>query len=406
MPYKALDQFIVLDLSNRLSGSFCAKTLGLYGCEVIKVEPVTGDLTRKWSSDPNSSGSGDSPLFHHINAGKKSVTLDLNSPEGRDILDILIQKSNILIETFQPGEMESWGFPYKSISRTNPGLIMTSVTPYGQTGPHKEFDYTELTVFAMSGAMHREGLPDRYPIRYGAEVAQYYSGNLAAAATVSALLRLLRKGKGDWLDISIQECMAGHPHQIGRRAPFIYSGELDLREQPRLSSSGTREPYAVGTFQCKDGYMSFLPLGARMWPNIARMIGREDLLSNPLFDDADKRTSNRLELEAIFQSWLNDRTRQEIFEAVQEAGVPGSPILRSDEVMQNKQFLERNYFTLVDHPQQGPIKLTGDPFRLSAVDEKPLKPAPLLGEHTDQVLKKMVGLDDNQITSLREREIV
>ena len=102
-----------------------------------------------------------------------------------------------------------------------------------------------------------------------------------------------------------------------------------------------------------------------MWPNIARMIGREDLLSNPLFDDADKRTSNRLELEAIFQSWLNDRTRQEIFEAVQEAGVPGSPILRSDEVMQNKQFLERNYFTLVDHPQQGPIKLTGDPFRLS-----------------------------------------
>ena len=106
--------------------------------------------------------------------------------------------------------MESLGFSYKSISDTNPGLIMTSVTPYGQTGPHSEFDYTELTVFAMSGAMHREGLPNRYPIRYGAEVAQYYSGNLAAAATVSALLKFLRKGEGDWLDISIQELSLIH----------------------------------------------------------------------------------------------------------------------------------------------------------------------------------------------------
>ena len=406
MPYTALKKFTVLDLSNRLAGSFCAKTLGLYGCEVIKIEPPSGDLTRKWSDSPNSCEPGDSPLFHHLNAGKKSVTLNIDSPEGRDILGILIQKSGVLIETFQPGRMESLGFSYKSISDTNPGLIMTSVTPYGQTGPHSEFDYTELTVFAMSGAMHREGLPNRYPIRYGAEVAQYYSGNLAAAATVSALLKFLRKGKGDWLDISIQECMAGHPHQIGRRAPFIYSGELDPREQPRISASGTREPYAVGTFRCKDGFMSFLPLGARMWPNIARMIDREDLISNPLFENSDKRTANRIELESIFQGWLNERTRQEIFEAIQEAGIPGSPILRSDEVMENEQFLNREYFTLVDHPQQGQIKLTGDPFRLSAVDKMPLRPAPLLGEHTEQVLTETIGIDTNQVMSLRERGIV
>ena len=152
--------------------------------------------------------------------------------------------------------------------------------------------------------------------------------------------------------------------------------------------------------------MSFLPLGARMWPNIARMIDREDLISNPLFEDSDKRTANRIELESIFQGWLNERTRQEIFEAIQEAGIPGSPILRSDEVMENEQFLNREYFTLVDHPQQGQLKLTGDPFRLSAVDKMPLRPAPLLGEHTEQVLTETIGIDTNQVMSLRERGIV
>ena len=152
--------------------------------------------------------------------------------------------------------------------------------------------------------------------------------------------------------------------------------------------------------------MSFLPLGARMWPNIARMIDREDLISNPLFEDSNKRTVNRIELESIFQGWLNERTRQEIFEAIQEAGIPGSPILRSDEVMENEQFLNREYFTLVDHPQQGQLKLTGDPFRLSEVDKMPLRPAPLLGEHTEQVLTETIGIDTNQVMSLRERGIV
>ena len=152
--------------------------------------------------------------------------------------------------------------------------------------------------------------------------------------------------------------------------------------------------------------MSFLPLGARMWPNIARMIDREDLISNPLFHNSDKRASNRIELESIFQGWLNERTRQEIFEAIQEAGIPGSPILRSDEVMENEQFLDREYFTLVEHPQQGAIKLTGDPFRLSTVDKMPLRPAPLLGEHTEQILTEMIGIDTNQVMSLRERGIV
>ena len=200
--------------------------------------------------------------------------------------------------------------------------------------------------------------------------------------------------------------MAGHPHQIGRRAPFIYSGELDPRTQPRVSAAGAREPYAVGTFRCRDGHVSFLPLGPRMWPNIARMIGREDLMYDSRFNDPDKRSFNRKALEDIFQSWLDKRTREEIFIEVQKAGVPGSPILRSDEVMENEQFESRGFFTEVDHPTSGTLKYTGDPFRLTAVPYKKLMPAPTVGQQTNQVLKDHLQLSSEDIASLKEKGIV
>ena len=222
MPYTVLDNFLVLDLSNRLSGSFCAKTLGLYGCDVIKVEPIDGDPNREWKDYIDDDNNKINPLFLHLNVGKKSLSLDIETPEGSKILKQLIKKADIVVETFKPGYLDSIGLGYESSTKDNQRLIMTSVTPFGQTGPYRNYDYTELTIFAMSGAMHREGLPDRSPLRYGGEIAQYYSGNAAAAATSVAIFRRLQTNLGEWIDISIQECMAGHPHQIGRRAPFIY----------------------------------------------------------------------------------------------------------------------------------------------------------------------------------------
>lgn len=405
VPYAALDGYLVLDLSDRLAGSFCAKMLGLYGCQIIKIEPLKGDPIRQWDRLEDRDRTDDSPLFLHLNAGKKSITLNLEADGGQQILRTLAQKSDIIVETFTPRLMKSLGINYQSLSKDNPNLIMTSITPFGQSGRYRQHEYTELTIFAMSGAMHREGLPERYPLKYGAEVAQYYAGNIAAAAAVSSLYGVLQGNGGDWIDISIQECMAGHPHQIGRRAPYIYSGELDPRTQPRTSAAGAREPYAVGTFKCLDGHMSFLPLGPRMWPNIAKMIGREDLLDDIKFSTADNRTMNRAELEKIFQDWLNRRTRKEIFEAVQEAGIPGSPILSSDEVIENEQFKARGYFAEVDHPVSGRLKYTGDPFRLTGTPMKNLSPAPMLGQHTEEILRDHVGLNAKSIASLKAKGI-
>ena len=406
MPYGALEEIIVLDLSDRLAASFCAKTLGLYGCEVIKLEPLSGDPLRKWTNSNPNNQSGDSPLFLHLNAGKKSITVNLDAVEGQNILAALMKVCDVVVETQKPGHLDKIGLAYNQIKKSNPSIIFTSITPYGQTGPYKNFHYDELTLFAMTGAMYREGLPEREPLRYSGEIAQYFAGNAAAAATTAALFKRTLTGHGDWLDISIQECMAGHPHQIGRRAPFIYAGEPDLRSQPRTSASGAREPYAVGTFRCEDGYFSFLPLGPRMWPNIAKMINREDLMGNPKYEDTIKRSENREELEAIFQAWLDDKTREEIFRAVQAAGVPGSPILRPEEVHKNEQFHERGFFQNVDHPNGQTLRMTGDPFRFSNAPASPLKAAPKLGQNTSEVLRKLLDFSDEQMEMLAMENII
>jgi crotonobetainyl-CoA:carnitine CoA-transferase CaiB-like acyl-CoA transferase len=283
---------------------------------------------------------------------------------------------------------------------------MTSVTPFGQTGPSKDHEYTELTIFATGGAMYREGMPSREPLRYGAEVAQYFAGTSAAAATMAACFGAALTGDGRWIDVSIQECMAGHPHQIGRRAPFAYAGELDLRREPHTPFFGGREPYAVGTFRCRDGYASFLPLGPRMWPNFTRMIGSPELMYDPRFASAQDRVDRCAELTAIFQCWLDVRTRYEVFEAAQEAGLPGGPVLTTGDVMADPHFAARGFFTDIDHPDAGTLTYTGLPFAISGAPEAPARPAPRLGQHTDEVLERILGVGANERKRLRRAEVI
>ena len=292
MPFMALQGIRVLEIATGIAGPFCAKMLADYGAEVIKVEPpIGGDLSRSVGPFPEDVPHLEkSALFLHLNTNKKGVTLDLETRDGVGVFKKLSEKCEVLVESFSPGKLASLELGYDALKVLRPDLVMTSVTPFGQTGPHKDYEYTELTIFAMGGAMHREGLPDREPLKYGGEIGQYFAAAAAAAATMTALFAAAMTGVGDWIDISIQECLAGHPHQIGRRTPFVYSGESDGRRQPRVTAAGGREPYAVGTFRCKDGYVSFLPLGPRMWPNLARMIEQPGLVDDERFATTVDRT--------------------------------------------------------------------------------------------------------------------
>ena len=396
MPYSILNEYTVLDLSDRLSGSFCAKLLGQYGCKVIKVEPPEGDPERIQNT----------PMFLHLNTGKESLTLNLTEPNGKEILKKLINSVDIVIETFKPGHMKSIGLSYDDLLELNPSLIMASITPFGQSGPNKDFDYTELTIFSMSGGMHREGLPDNHPIRYAAEAAQHYAGNTAAAAITSALFKKITTNQGDWIDISIQECFAGHPHQIALRAPFIYSGVSDERMNPRFMLNNGSEPYAVGTFRCKDGFVSFLPLGPRMWPLVAKLIEQEDLITDTRFDTPLKRFENRLELESILQKWLDTKTKAEIFRITQHVGLPGAPVLEIKEVLENEQFKYREFFITLEDETHRELKYPGDPFKFVGREFQNLTNSPKLGVHTQEILSTKLSMSESDIKKLRDSNTI
>ena len=402
MPQLALDGVRVLELTDDIAGGYCAKTLAEYGAEVIRIEPPA----RAAPDDSRAEVSAaDEALRLHLHTNRKSVALDLETERGREILFELAVRCGAVVESMSPGAADGVGIGYQRLAARAPAIVMTSVTPFGQTGPCRFWGYSELTLFAMTGAMHREGLPNRRPLKYGGEIAQYFGGTAAAAATMGALVGAAMTGVGDWIDVSVLECMAGHPHQIGRRAPFAYSGESDTRAEPRTSSAGGREPYAVGTFRCKDGYVSFLPLGPRMWPNIAHMIGMPHLMDDPRFETTQDRSENRVELEAIFQRWLDDRTRMEVFDAAQRAGLPGGPVLEALEVADNEHFISRDYFRRMEHPEHGELTYTGLPFKLSDAPEFAPSPAPAAGGDSREILTAVLGVSDGEFEALAKEGV-
>ena len=408
MPFLALQGLRVIETATDIAGPYCGKLLADYGAEVIKVErPKVGDPSRTKGPFPDDAPHREkSGLFLHLNTNKKGVTLDLESPDGPPLLRELLKQGDILIESGRPGTMESLGLGYQSLKLLRPELVMTSITPFGQTGPYCDYEFTELTVFATGGAMYREGLSDREPLRYGGEIAQYYTGSAAAGVTMAACLRSSIDGRGRWIDISMQECLAGHPHQLAVRAPFVYSGESDTRRSPHEPNPAGVESFGAGTFRVADGHVSFLPLGARMWPNFANMIEREDLVDDPRFDTPQGRADNHGELASISQAWLDAHTRAEVFAAAQEAGLPGGPVLSAGEALSNDHFAERGYFVDIDHPYAGTLTYTGLPFRLSDTPLAPAAPAPRLGQHNGEVFEGLLGLSESQVSDLRSRGVI
>ena len=409
MPLLALDGVRVLDATTGIAGPYCGKMLADSGADVIKLEPpATGDPSRRTGAFPQGMAHPEkSALFLHLNANKRGITLDPATADGARLFAGLARHCDVVLESFKPGKMAEWGLGYAALRDVRgDDLVMTSVTPYGQSGPRKDYEFTELTIFAAGGGMHREGLPEREPLRYGGEIAQYFSGTMAAAATMVALFGVAMGGAGEWIDISMQECMAGHPHQIGRRTPYVYGNEPDPRKPPRLAAAGMREPYAVGTFRCKDGYVSFLPLGSRMWPQLARMIDMPELMDDARFQSADDRAERREELEAIFQGWFDTHTRAEVFAAGQREGLPCAPVLDASETLQNEQFRARGYFTDLMHPDAGKLTYTGAPFRLSDMPSADGIAAPRLGEHNAAVYGELLGIHAAELARLRSAGVV
>jgi crotonobetainyl-CoA:carnitine CoA-transferase CaiB-like acyl-CoA transferase len=401
MEKQAFDKLKALDLTEGIAGPYCTKLLADFGAEVIKIEkPGTGDWTRsigKPTGDKQELES--SGTYFYLNTNKKSVTLDIRSEEGLEILKELIKDSSVLVESFEPGQLAALGLAEDLLKTVNPNIILTSISAYGQTGPYRDYKATNFTVYAAGGAMYtqRPGTkPMDRPVVEGGYQAEYSTGLLSYIATVSALINRGKTGKGLSIDISAMESVAST--LMGHVAEYSYLG-LSRRTSP-FAIHGYPIGYSV---PCKDGWISLTP-GVGGAPNIAFLIEQPELQDDPLLADTRTRMANPDKLDELMTPWLKDRGKWEVTKAAQELRLAFTPVLNPEEVMDDEQIKAREFFAEAAHPVMGRVKYPGAPAKLNGSPWQAGR-APLLGEHNEEIFEK-IGYDKERLSILEKKGII
>lgn len=376
-----------------ISAPYCAKLLADYGAEVIKVEPPGGDPARRAGPFPKDVPHPEkSGLFLTVNTNKKGVTLNLKTAAGRDILKELVKSADLLVENHPPGHMDSLGLSYETLHAINPRLVVTSVTPFGLSGPYRDFQTTDLVSFALTNRMVLNGMPEREPLHYAQDVVWFQVGATAAAASIAAVCSSCATGHGHMVEISAMECMSGN---VDARTLFYqYTGWL-----PRRGAMGIGYPY--GAYPCQDGYVVFSAGGDRFFRRLCRAMGRLDLLDDPRWSTVEARPSNQEAFEEVLLAWLMARTKKEVFTISQENGVMCAPVYTVDELFTDPQLEARRFFTTVDNPVAGPLTQPGAPFVMAETPWSLRSPAPTLGQHNLEVYCGRLGYLPEDMVLLR-----
>ncbi|MEI6200612.1 MAG: CoA transferase [Enhydrobacter sp.] len=392
-----LDDLVVLDLSEGVAGPLCARLLADYGAKVVKIEPPEGGSSRRLHPFVGDDPDPEKSLFHLLlNLNKRGVTLDITRPEGADLLRQLARKADIIVESFAPGYLASLGLDYETLEKENPSLVFTSITPFGQTGPYCHYKGGEIVAYATSGIMAISGESDREPLQHGGFPALYEAGMNGFLGTNAALLCRDIDGVGQHVDVSIQEVVASL--LIVNQPYYSFAGGVQGRRHAEGTNFGQVMP-------CKDGYFIAQPGGGATWDNIADFFERPELKEHR-FADLDERVHNGAEMDAIILDATKDRTMAEMFKSAAEKYRMLLGIVQTPEDLANCPQLEaRSFYEEVEHPVVGKIRV---PFRLWNMSEGGAAyrtPAPLLGQHTAEVLGE-AGCSAQQIADFRARGLV
>jgi crotonobetainyl-CoA:carnitine CoA-transferase CaiB-like acyl-CoA transferase len=398
----------VIDLTQGIAGPFCTKVFADYGADVIKIErPGGGDPCRGWApflgDVPNGENSG---LFLHLNTNKRSVVLDLKAAQGKQVFHRLVSEADIVLESFSPGTMTRFGLGYERLSTSKPGLVMTSISNFGSSGPYRDYKLSEIVLYAMGGMMHGTGQADREPVKLALTVEQFYCGMVAAGATMGAHVGSLIDGQGRHLDLSLFEMMVGSQDRAAQsHTAYQYTGRPIMVR--RRAESVTRSLLPGGVYPVADGYVQFSSLAASNWFRVCNMLGRPEMANDPHFVAPENFFGNvqvKEEVETILLEWLLQRTKREVMEASQAAGYPCGALNTMADVYADPNLAARRYFATVDHPATGPLRYPGAPFVMSETPWRPGR-APLLGEHTQQILSEY-GYSAAEVRELQEAGVV
>ena len=392
-----LEGIRVIDLTRILAGPYCAMMLGDMGAEIIKIEnPDGGDDTRSWGPPFLN---GVSAYFLSINRNKKSLTLNLKDERGKALLRDLIRKGDVMVENFRPGALEKLGFSWEEIRRVNPRMIFASLSGFGQTGPRRSEPGFDVVIQGEGGVMSITGDPDGPPTKVGASIADITAGMLAAQGVMLALYHREKTGVGQMVDVSMLD---GQVALLAYHANgYFATGRVPPRRGNRHPSI---TPYE--TYSCGDGYFNLGVGNDSLWRRFCDAMGLASLKEDPRFAVNKDRVNNREELQRILDAFFAEKTVEETIEALRGAGVPCGPINNIGQALSEPQVLAREMVVDVDAPVAGPTKVTGVPIKLSETPGAVRTPPPALGQHTDEVLEAVLGMDEAQRSALREAGVV
>ena len=371
-----LSDVVVVDLSRVLAGPYCTMMLGDLGATVIKVEqPGRGDDTRQFGPPYIA---GESAYYLGLNRNKYSILLDFSTPEGKQRLLELIRTATVLVENFRPGTLQRQGLDYETLKAINPGLIYCSISGYGQTGPYASRPGYDFVAQAESGVMAVTGEIDGDPQRVGSPVGDVSAGMFACTAILAALRVRDRTGQGQHIDIALIETTMSLLSNVASN--YLISGE----EAARFGNGHPNiVPYQA--FHTRDGHVVVSCGNDRLYQSLCRLLGREDLASDPRFATNPQRVRNRNELVPVLQEAFLARTTDEWLPELRAVGIPCGPINSVSQIFNDPHIQARGYVWECDHPKAGKIKLAGSPMHFSETPARLYKAPPLLGEDDEKM---------------------
>ena len=402
MTERALSGLRILDLTQFEAGTSCTQFLGWLGADVLKIEPPGGEQSRR--NRPEVPGL-DAMYFLLFNANKRSVTIDLKRADGVALFLRLVERADVVVENFAPGVMERLGLADERLRQVNPAIILARVKGFGLSGPYHEYKSFDMIAQAVGGLMSVTGFPDREPVRSGAAIGDSGTGMHMAAAILAAYIQRQRTGRGQLVEISMQEAVANLLR--GR-----YSDHY-RESRPSRRTGNSAPPGAVpdGLYPCAPGgpndhvYIYVQPMNAEMWRQFAVAIGRDDLLTDPRCVDAPTRWKHRDALNEIARAWTSPRPKHEVMATLGKAGVPCGAVMDTGELLDDPHLNARGAIDEIDHPTRGRYRVPGCPVRMSASAAVTTAP-PLAGQHTDEVLAEVLGLSGAETAELRRRGVI
>jgi len=404
----ALSHIRVLDLSRVLAGPWCAQNLADLGAEVIKVErPKSGDDTRHWgppfAKDPLGKDTSESAYYISINRNKKSITLDISTPEGQEIVRGLVEQSDVVIENYKVGQLAKYGLDYESLRAIKPNLIYCSITGFGQTGPYQHRAGYDFILQGMGGFMSITGeadhLPGGGPQKAGVAIVDLFTGMYASSAILAAVIHRDRSGEGQYIDMALLDTQVAMLANISSN--YLCSGVSPHRW-------GNAHPNVVPyqTFQTSDSWIIVAVGNDGQFRHFVKAGNREPLADDPRFATNPARIEHRDALIPLLAAMVKEKTKVEWISHLESVGVPCGPINNLQEVFENEQVVARGIQLNVPHPTAGSMKLVASPMRLSKTPVTVRMPPPLLGEHTEEILSATLHYTYKQIAQLRSKGII